>query len=159
MGLAEAGSILAIANGFAIVGRIAWGWIGDRFAAHRVLGALALGMAAGMMGIVMITNMWPYAAVAGIGALIGVTAISWNGVFLAETARQSPPGRVSEAMGGVMFVTFTGSVIGPPALTALLAATGSYTAGFLVLAVLALAMAAMFFAGSATVPPRGSSTA
>ena len=68
-------------------------------------------------------------------------------MFLAETARQAPEGTVSEAMGGVIFVTFSGSVVGPPALTALLAVTGSYTVGFAFLTAVALATACMFFFG------------
>ena len=71
--------------------------------------------------------------------------IGWNGVFLAETARQSPEGKVSEATSGVMVLTFLGSVVGPPLLSALLAITQSYTAGFLLLAAAAFAMGITFF--------------
>ena len=145
MTLAEAGSVLAIANACAIGGRILWGWVADRVAARWVLGGLGLGMAAGLLALLSISGGWPYAVVALVGVVIGGTVISWNGVFLAETARQAPEGRVSEAMGGVLFVTFMGSVVGPPALTALLAVTGSYTAGFGVMVAAALAVALMFF--------------
>lgn len=154
MSLAEAGSILAIANLCAIAGRILWGWVADRAAARWVLGGLGLGMAAGLAALLLVSAAWPYAAVAAIGVVIGSTVISWNGVFLAETARQAPEGEVSEAMGGVLFITFTGSVVGPPALTALLAATGSYTAGFGAMIAAALAISAMFFFGADRNRPR-----
>ncbi len=144
MTLAEAGSILAIANACAIAGRVLWGWAADRVPARWVLGSLGIGMAAGLLALMAVTVDWPLAAVAAVGVVIGATVISWNGVFLAETARQAPEGKVSEAMGGVLFVTLSGSVFGPPALTGLLAVTGSYTAGFAVLAAAALAMAAVF---------------
>ena len=145
MTLAEAGSILAISNACAIAGRILWGWVADRISARWVLGGLGVGMAASLLALMSVTIDWPYAVVALVGVVIGATVISWNGVFLAETARQAPEGKVSEAMGGVLFVTFSGSVFGPPALTGLLAVTGSYTAGFTVLAAAALAMVAVFF--------------
>ena len=91
-----------------------------------------------------ITKSWPFLAIAAVGVLIGATVISWNGVFLAETARQSPDGKISEAMGGVMFLTFSGSVFGPPLLTGLLSLTGSYQAGFLALAAAAFLTGLMF---------------
>lgn len=144
MTLAEAGSVLAIANACAIAGRILWGWAADRVAARWVLCGLGIGMAASLLALMQVTIDWPYAAVAAVGVIVGGTVISWNGVFLAETARQAPEGKVSEAMGGVLFITFSGSVFGPPALTGLLAVTGSYTTGFTVLSMAALAMAAVF---------------
>jgi MFS family permease len=147
MTLGEAGGVLAIANGTAIVGRIGWGWVADRVAARWVLGFLGLGMAASLLALLSLTVAWPYWVVAVLGVAVGGTIISWNGVFLAETARQAPEGKVSEAMGGVIFVTFSGSVVGPPALTALLAVTGSYTVGFAFLTAVALATACMFFFG------------
>lgn len=144
MTLAEAGSILAIANTCAIAGRILWGWAADRVAARWVLCGLGVGMAASLLALMSVSIEWPYTVVAAVGVFVGGTVISWNGVFLAETARQAPEGRVSEAMGGVLFITFSGSVFGPPALTGLLAVTGSYTTGFTVLALAALAMASIF---------------
>lgn len=145
MGLAAAGSVLAIANVAAVAGRIGWGWVADRASSRWVLGGLGIGMAASVALILTVSLAWPFALVAALGVALGATVIGWNGVFLAETARQSPEGKVSEATGGVMVITFLGSVIGPPLLSGLLAVTGSYAAGFLLLAVAALVMGAVFF--------------
>jgi len=145
MGLAAAGSVLAIANAAAVAGRVGWGWVADRLAARWVLGGLGLGMAASVALILTVSLAWPFALVAALSVALGATVIGWNGVFLAETARQSPEGKVSEATGGVMVITFLGSVIGPPVLSGLLAATESYAAGFALLAVSALGMAVAFF--------------
>ena len=95
-------------------------------------------MAASTALILTVSLDWPFALVAALGVAIGATSIGWNGVFLAETARQSPEGKVSEATGGVMVITFLGSVIGPPMLSGLLAVTdllsgwflGAYGCGF-----------------------------
>ena len=102
-------------------------------------------MAASVALILSVSLAWPFALVAALGVAIGATVIGWNGVFLAETARQSPEGKVSEVTGGVMVITFLGSVIGPPLLSGLLAVTDSYKAGFWLLAVAALAMGVVFF--------------
>ena len=145
MSLTAAGSVLAIANMAAVAGRVGWGWVADLVSARWVLGGLSLGMAASVALILSVSLAWPFALVAALGVAIGATVIGWNGVFLAETARQSPEGKVSEATGGVMVITFLGSVIGPPLLSGLLAVTDSYKAGFWLLAVAALAMGVVFF--------------
>ncbi len=145
MSLAAAGSVLAIANVAAVAGRIGWGWAADWVSARWVLGGLGIAMAACVALILSVSLAWPFALVAALGVALGATVIGWNGVFLAETARQSPDGKVSEATGGVMVITFLGSVIGPPVLSGLLALTQSYQAGFLLLAAAALAMGVAFF--------------
>lgn len=145
MSLAAAGSVLAIANVAAVAGRIGWGWVADRASAGWVLGGLGLGMATSVALILTVSLAWPFALVAALGVALGATVIGWNGVFLAETARQSPEGKVSEATSGVMVLTFLGSVVGPPLLSALLAITQSYTMGFMLLAFAALAMGITFF--------------
>ena len=145
MSLVAAGSVLAIANIAAVAGRVGWGWVADRVSARWVLGGLGIGMAVSTALILTVSLDWPFALVAALGVAIGATSIGWNGVFLAETARQSPDGKVSEATGGVMVITFLGSVIGPPMLSGLLAVTDSYQAGFLVLTGAALVMGVVFF--------------
>src|SRR3546814_13804897 len=47
-------------------------------------------------------------------SLFGASAVGWNGVYLAEVARQAPKGQASIATGGTLCVTFLGIVIGPP---------------------------------------------
>ena len=121
--------------------------------ARWVLGGLGIVMAACVALILSVTLAWPFALVAALGVALGATVIGWNGVFLAETARQSPDGKVSEATGGVMVITFLGSVIAPPLLSGLLALTASYQAGFLLLAAAALAMGVAFFLPVRPPPP------
>ena len=68
-------------------------------------------------------------------AAFGATAIGWNGVFLAEVARQAPTGFASMATGGVSAFTFFGVVVGPPVFALLASTAGTYRAGYLALAV------------------------
>jgi MFS family permease len=68
-------------------------------------------------------------------ALFGASAIGWNGVYLAEVAREAPAGQASIATGGTLAITFLGVVLGPPAFGALSGASGSYRIGFVAVAV------------------------
>jgi MFS family permease len=69
--------------------------------------------------------------------VFGATAIGWNGVYLAEVARQAPPGMASVATGGTLAVTFLGVVFGSPLVGWISNATGTYRSGFMALSLLA----------------------
>ena len=62
--------------------------------------------------------------------LFGISAIGWNGVFLAEIARLAPEGRVSNATVGAMVPTYTGVVIGPATFAVLHVIFDMHTATF-----------------------------
>jgi len=66
--------------------------------------------------------------------LFGASAIGWNGVYLAEVARQAPAGQASLATGGTLSVTFLGVVLGPPLFGAVCGLFDSYRAGYASLA-------------------------
>jgi MFS family permease len=61
--------------------------------------------------------------------------VGWNGVYLAEVARQAPSGMAGMATGGTLVITFFGVVLGPPLFGAVSSSFGSYRAGFAALAV------------------------
>ena len=129
--LIAAGIALTIANVGGIVGRIGWGFVADRWLPpRRLLGTL--GLVAGSCALVTagFGPGWPTLAVLAVCALFGATAIGWNGVQLAEIARNSPPGQAGAITGASGFVTFFGVVIGPPLFALLVTLTGSYAAGF-----------------------------
>ena len=58
--------------------------------------------------------------------IFGASAIGWNGVYLAEIARQAPLGQAGIATGGTLFITFMGVVLGPPSFGMLAGAVHSY---------------------------------
>src|SRR3546814_2374038 len=68
-------------------------------------------------------------------SLFGASAVGWNGVYLAEVARQAPKGQASIATGGTLCVTFLGIVIGPPIFGLIASAFGSYGLAYASLAV------------------------
>jgi MFS family permease len=73
--------------------------------------------------------------VAGVLFVFGASAIGWNGVYLAEVARQSPPGMAGIATAGTLAITFLGNVLGPPLFGGIAGVFGTYRAGFIALAV------------------------
>src|SRR3546814_19868738 len=108
------------------------------------VGLLGVAMGLAVWAVTLCTSATPFLRCAAVCAVIGATVIGWNGVFLAETARVAPPGRVGEATGGVLSVTFSGVVLGPPALTLMVAATGGYGPGFVILGIGTAIVAVLF---------------
>jgi MFS family permease len=129
--LVAAGLGLTVANLGGIVGRVAWGGVADHYVRPRTLLGL-LGLVAG--GCAFATAGfgagWPTIALMAVCALFGATAIGWNGVQLAEVARNAPAGQAGAITGASGFVTFSGVVIGPSTFALLSAMTGSYRVGF-----------------------------
>jgi len=145
-GWIAAGIGLTAANLAGVAGRIAWGVVSDRWlAALRTLQALGVLMAIACALAAALTPRSPAPAVYATCALLGATAIGWNGVFLSEVARRAPPGQAGAATGGSLFVTFVGSVVWPPAFGLLQRASGSY--GVCFAAAGALCAAAVVLAG------------
>jgi len=70
--------------------------------------------------------------------VFGASAVGWNGVYLAEVARQAPPGMASVATGGTLTVTFFGVVVGPPLFGLIVNLTGTYRAGYAAVGALTL---------------------
>jgi MFS family permease len=71
---------------------------------------------------------------AAIGAATGFFAASWNGIYLAEIARLSPPERIAEATSSSTVVVFLGYVSGPSIFSFLVTWSGEYRLPFMVVA-------------------------
>ena len=114
-------------------------WIADRLLrAGRVLAVLGLGMAAASVATGLISDSWPLPAIFLVTAMLGLTGLSWNGVYFAEVAALAPLGAAGAATGGALSVTFLGIVLGPPLFGAVVSLSGSYTLGFAMVATGAL---------------------
>jgi MFS family permease len=134
-GLVKAGLALAVAQVGGVVGRIAWGYVSDRWlGARRALALLAGLMALSTLATATLNAQVPPALVFALLVVFGASAIGWNGVYLSEVARRAPPGMASTATGGTLAVTFLGTVLGPALFGALAAFGGGYRAGFAALA-------------------------
>jgi MFS family permease len=144
LGLVTAGIGLTVANVAGVVARIGWGAFADRVLTPRatlaMLGAL---MAAFAAATATFSAAWPPGAMLAVVAALGGTAIGWNGVYLAETARVAPAGQAGLATGGCLFFTYVGVVCCPFLFGALQRASGSYALCFAAAAALYATVAAL----------------
>jgi predicted MFS family arabinose efflux permease len=142
--LVAAGAILAAVQVVGALGRILWGVLADRLRnGLAVLFGLALMMAAASAAIIGLTPAWPALLVVAVFQVLGVAAVGWNGVFLSEIARLSPPGAIGSTTGAAMFLTFMGVVTGPPLFSGLHALLRSYAWSYALLVLFALAAAVL----------------
>ena len=134
-GLVAAGFLLSASQVGAVIGRVFWGYVSDRwFGARRMLALLAALMALSAVATALLQPALPVVLVLCVLIVFGASAIGWNGVYLAEVARQAPAGQAGLAPGGTLAITFFGGVLGPPLFGAVSGLFGSYQAGFAVLA-------------------------
>lgn len=134
-----AGMLLACVQAAGVVGRIVWGLVADRIAdGLLVLAGLGTVMLVASAAVMMLSGSASLALMVALNLLLGLTAVGWNGVFMAEVARLSPPGRIGAITGSAMFVTFMGVMVAPAVFSMLHDLLGSYAACYGLLAVLGL---------------------
>jgi fucose permease len=91
----------------------------------------------------MFSAAWPLPGLLAVVAVLGGTAIGWNGVYLAEAARVAPAGQAAMATGGCLFFTYVGVVCCPFLFGLLQRASGSYALCFAAAAVAYAVVAAV----------------
>jgi nitrate/nitrite transporter NarK len=124
LGLAQAGGALTLAMGFAVGARLVLGGLADVFSARIVLSGIGILMALATLSLIFTEDPWASTVAA---TLLMTAAFSWNGVFLAETARIAPTGAVGPATAAAMSTVFLGGAVAPAIFAALVVATGSFT--------------------------------
>ncbi len=143
--LVQAGFFVSVVQGSGVAGRILWGGVADHVRSGlRVL--MTIGLISGACALLTgeMTAAWGHWLSGALLALFGMSAIGWNGVFLAEIARFSPPGKVSGATGGALFFTFAGVVVGPALFTLIYEEIGSFHRTFVAMSLfVALGLAAL----------------
>ena len=138
--LVTAGLLFSVMQGAGFVARIGWGWVSDRWISARpLLAVLGAGTIASTVAAMGFSDAWPLVGLAAASAALGLTAVGWNGVYLAEVSRAVPVDKVGLATGGVLMFTFVGVVLGPSTFGAIVAMTGSYAAAFIAMDALVLA--------------------
>ncbi|TPG46359.1 MFS transporter [Roseomonas nepalensis] len=126
MTLVEAGMVFAAMQAGGVLARVVLGWMADRTgnAAMNLLGQ-GLGGAAVVAVFVLLPPLgfgWTLA----LGGLAGSLVASWNGIYQAEVARLSPPGRIAEATAGSSTLCFLGYLVPPALFAGLVTLTGSW---------------------------------
>jgi MFS family permease len=135
-GLVAAGALLSVSQMGAVLGRVGFGYLSDRWlGARRMLAMLSAVMAVSALCTALLPAHPPALLVMPVLFVFGATALGWNGVYLAEVARQAPPGMAGVATGGTLAITFFGVMLGPPMFGGLAGIFGSYRVGFGALAV------------------------
>lgn len=138
--LVRAGLVFSVMQGAGIIARVAWGWVSDRLMPARpLLALLGIGMVISTLVATRFSPDWGLPGLMAVAAALGLTAVGWNGVYLAEVARVVPLRQVGPATGGTLMFTFMGVALGPSSFGAILALTDSYTAAFVVIDVLVAA--------------------
>jgi len=131
LSLIAAGVGLTVANVAGVVARIGWGAFADRVLSPRATLAMLGGLMAAFSALTaMFSAGWPIVALLAVVAALGGTAIGWNGVYLAETARVAPAGQAALATGGCLFFTYVGVVFCPFLFGLMQRSTGSYALCF-----------------------------
>jgi MFS family permease len=137
--LVLAGVGLAVIQIAGVVGRLGWGVIADRNGDGRktLLFAQSLSVVAAV-ATAFLSDSMPLVAVFGILFLFGMSAVGWNGVFMAEIGRLAPEGKIGSATGGVLVPTFIGVMMAPLVFSAIHEVTATYTMSFAVLALVTM---------------------
>jgi len=129
--VSAAGLSLSAAMGAGIAGRILWGVVADRVVApRRLLGLLGFGMSLASLFTAAITPSWPTGAVLALSVAFGVTAVGWNGVYLAELAHAVARRDSAAATGAALALTYAGIVTLPLLFWGIVLASGSYAASY-----------------------------
>lgn len=135
---AGAGLSLMLLGG--IVGRPVWGWISDHFHRDRVRVLQATAFIAGVALIVLAVA--PLAVDVAVLPIIGMSAVGWNGAFIATVAEAA---RTAETVGfdtGVaLLMVSLGPVLLPPVVGALAGSRTGWALAWSVCAVLGLGCA------------------
>lgn len=134
--LVAAGAILAASQAAGVGGRLLWGYLADRYlGSTRMLSILSV-------VIILCAVITPFLGMLGSNLLIwvvlavfGSSAIGWNGVYLAEVARQAPKGQAGIATAGTLSMTFLGVVVGPPVFGVIASVFHSYGIAYAALVV------------------------
>jgi len=137
--LVAAGSAFSVMQVAGIFGRIVLGMVADRLGSARsTLAGSALAAATISVVFAWLPQDCGFAAVLVLAAISGLAISSWNGIQLAEVARISPAGMISETASASVLYTFIGYILGPVGFAATLELTSSYRQAFLMVAVVSM---------------------
>lgn len=135
--IVAAGGYLALCQVGGFLGRVFWGVVSDRALKGRRAMVLAMiGALATLMSVVMaqLGPGHPAWLLAVVVVAYGVGAVGWNGLFVTLVAELADRKHAATAVGFAYTLCEVGSVGGPPLFGFVVDVTGSYRAGWLLLA-------------------------
>jgi MFS family permease len=143
MPLTTAGLMYTVMQVGAVLGRLFWGAVADRFiSGHLVL--VGLGLANGVISVVagLFAPDWNIWIIGLVSFMLGATSHGWNGVFFSELVKYAPAARTGEAASGIQFATLAGVVVVPSLFGVIVAVSGGYFIAFAAVACAATIAAA-----------------
>lgn len=142
--LTTAGLIFSLLQLGAILGRLFWGAIADRFIPANPL-LVGLGMITGVLTIVagLYGPGWPVWVIGLVSFVLGTTCAGWNGLFFSELVKFAPADRTGEVASGMQVFIMAGVAIVPPVFGAIVVLADGYRAAFVLVAV-GMAAAAVY---------------
>jgi sugar phosphate permease len=129
-----AGLVVSTLAVLGIASRLGWGWRADRLARPiRVLPILSVGALVGTMLLLLAAEVGPWALWVG-AAVLGGTALGWNGVAMLVAMNAVPPEQAGWASGRVIRFFYFGLVISPVPFGLLADRLSSYVVGWVFVA-------------------------
>jgi MFS family permease len=139
LGPASAGLCLSLLLVGGIIGRPFWGWVSDRMHRDRVR---VLQLTAIIAGVTMLAlTSAPLAVIYPVLPIIGMSAVGWNGAFIATVAEAARPETVGLDTGIALVMVNLGPVLMPPVVGALASGSVGWSAAWLLCAALGIACA------------------
>jgi MFS family permease len=143
--LIRAGQMLAVYQIAGSLSRPVWGWIADRYLTPtRTLGVLGIGMAASAAFAARFSAAWTTSEIFAVVLIAGCSAGGYTGVAYAEYASLGGSRR-TEATGLGTALMFSGGLLIPPAVGAVVAGLDGYAVPYGAMACLALVSAAVLW--------------
>lgn len=133
---------LGIAQATSAAARFGWGVVSDTlFHGRRKALVVGIGIAAAAMLAMMplAAGGWPVPAIVLIVSGLGITVASYAGLMQTMSVEAVAPHLTGSAVGYNGISTHMGAIVGPPVFGAIVDATGSYSGGWLVTAVMVMA--------------------
>lgn len=132
--LAEAGQLFAVLLTASTLARIVLGWLADRWRRGLLLLCLLLLSAGGAIVLLIWSINGQGWALYGCVALVGATSLGWNGIYMAELARLSPPSLIGDITAAANLFGFAGSFCGPLVFALVASRTSNFDLPYLLVA-------------------------
>lgn len=130
----------------AIFGRILWTRLGNRMFNQNHIKTFSLIMVSAAAVIILLPHFSTDIYMAYIFSIfVGITAISWNGVFVSMTSEIAPPGKVGMYSGIGILLISSGTILGTPISGMIIDHFHSYNLMWMVMGITLLVVGILLF--------------
>jgi MFS family permease len=142
LALTTAGVVFTLLQLGAILGRLFWGAIAERYLPATPL-LVGLGVVTGGLTVAagLYDTGWPFWSVGLVSFILGATSAGWNGIFFSELVKYAPGDRTGETASGMQVFIMAGVAAMPPVFGLIVVAMGDYRVAFALVAAAMVAAA------------------